>query len=152
MNSDELIGKVAAEYLRTRLTEDDAAGVARYLLDCLTADQTAAIARTILGDATLNQLVEIKLPIHFVGSYGLPAGVLTTHRATYFRNASCTKSAFLLVNVGDDEQQGLGELVPIGAPQLQAHPELWVGLAADGLPITGQHKRWWIKAIEGLLE
>ena len=50
MNSDELIGKVAAEYLRTRLTEDDAAGVARYLLDCLAADQTAAVAKTILKD------------------------------------------------------------------------------------------------------
>jgi hypothetical protein len=46
MNNDELIGKVAAEYLRVRLTEDDAGGVARYLLDCLTADQTAAIAKS----------------------------------------------------------------------------------------------------------
>lgn len=152
MNSDELIGKAAAEYIHIRLTEDDAAGVARYLLDCLTADQTAAIAKAILGNPALSQLVEIKLPIHFVGGYGLPDDVLTEHRATYFRNASCAKSAFLLVNVGDDEQQGLGELIPIGAPQLQAHPSLWVGLASDGLPITDQHRSWWIKAIEGLLE
>lgn len=152
MNSNELIGKVAAEYLRLRLTEDDTAGVARYLLDCLTAEQTAAIAKTILGDAALSQLVEIKLPINFVGSYDLPANVLTTHRATYFRNASCSKSAFLLVNVGDDEQQGLGELIPIGSPQLQSHPELWVSLAAESLPITDEHRKWWTKAIHGLLE
>lgn len=152
MNSDELIGKVAAEYLRARLTEDDATGVARYLLDCLTADQTAAIAKTILADATLSQLVEIKLPVHFVGEHGLPRHVLTTERTTYFRNAACEKSALLVANTGDDEEQSLKELVPIGAPQLQAHPPLWVGLAADGLPITAQHKGRWVKAIEGLLE
>jgi S-DNA-T family DNA segregation ATPase FtsK/SpoIIIE len=152
MNSNELIGKVATEYLRLRLTPDETGGVARYLLDCLSADQTAAIARAILADVSLSQLIEIKLPINFVGGYGLPEEVLTTQRATFFRNAACEKSAFILVNVGDDEQQGLGELIPIGAPQLQAHPELWIGLAADGLPITEQHRGWWIKAIQSLLE
>ena len=50
MTSDELVGRVAACYLRERLTEDDSTGVARYLLDCLTADQTAAVAKTILAD------------------------------------------------------------------------------------------------------
>jgi len=152
MNSHELIGSVAAEYLRVRLTEDDAGGVARYLLDCLTAAQTAAIAKAILSDSDLNQLVEIKLPIHFVEGYGLPETILTTQRATYFRNAACNKSAFLLVNVGDDEQQGLGELIPIGAPQLVGHPESWVALASEGLPITDMHRRWWEKALYGLLE
>ena len=152
MNSDELIGKVAAEYLRDRLTEDDAAGVARYLLDCLTADQTAAIAKTILADVKLSPVVEIKLPIHFVGEHGLPVHVLTTERTTYFRNAACEKSALLVANTGDDEEQSLKELVPIGAPQLQADPALWVRLAADGLPITDQHKGWWAKAIQGMLE
>ena len=72
MNSDELIGKAAAEYIRLQLSEDDSAGVARYLLDCLTADQTAAIAKAILANASLSQLVEIKLPVHFVGAHGLP--------------------------------------------------------------------------------
>ena len=33
MNSDELIGNVAAEYLRDRLFGDESTGVARYLLD-----------------------------------------------------------------------------------------------------------------------
>ncbi|MHA3771867.1 FtsK/SpoIIIE domain-containing protein [Verrucomicrobiota bacterium sgz303538] len=152
MNSDELIGKVSAEYLCARLTEDDAAGVARYLLDCLTAEQTAAIANTILADAHLNKLVEIKLPVHFVGNYGLPDHVLTTERTTYFRNASCAKSALLVANTGDDEEQSLKELVPIGAPQLLSHPSIWVELAAEGLHITDQHKEWWKKALEALLE
>ena len=152
MTSDELIGHVAAAYLRDRLTEDDSTGVARYLLDCLTADQTAAIAQTILADAMLSNLVEIKLPVHFVGNHGLPPEVLTRERTTYFRNAACLKSALLVANTGDDEEQSLKELVPIGAPQLQSHPALWVKLAADGLPIPDQHKHWWVKALEGLLE
>jgi S-DNA-T family DNA segregation ATPase FtsK/SpoIIIE len=152
MTTDELIGKVAASYLRDRLTEDDSTGVARYLLDCLTAEQTAAIAKTILADSSLAQLVEIKLPQHFVGNHGLPTTVLTKERTTYFRNAACEKSALLVADTGDDEAQSLKELVPIGAQQLQAHPELWVNLAAEGLPITEQHQHWWVKALQGLLE
>ena len=152
MTGDELIGKVAACYLRDRLSEDDSTGVARYLLDCLTADQTAAVAKTILADAMLSKLIEIKFPIHFVGSHGLPQTVLTKERTTYYRNAACDKGALLVANIGDDEEQSLKELVPIGAQQLRTHPELWVTLAAEGLPITDQHKHWWVKALEGLLE
>jgi len=40
MTTAELLGKVAAQYLKDRLAEDDDAGTARYLLDCLTAEQT----------------------------------------------------------------------------------------------------------------
>jgi S-DNA-T family DNA segregation ATPase FtsK/SpoIIIE len=152
MTGDGLIGKVAACYLRDRLSEDDSTGVARYLLDCLTADQTAAVAKTILADAMLAKLVEIKLPIHFVGTHGLPLEVLTKERTTYFRNAACDKSALLVANIGDDEEQSLKELVPIGPPELRSHPELWVTLASEGLPITDQHKQWWIKALQSLLE
>jgi DNA segregation ATPase FtsK/SpoIIIE, S-DNA-T family len=152
MTSDELIGKVVASYLRDRLTEDDSTGVARYLLDCLSADQTAAVAKTILGDASLSTFVEIKLPIHFVGRHGLPAHVLTNERTTYFRNAACAKSALLVANTGDDEEQSLKELVPVGAAELYAHPGLWVNWAAEGLPILDEHRHWWVKALEGLLE
>src|SRR5437016_4652753 len=136
MTSDELIGEVAAQYLRDRLSVDDSTGVARYLIDCLSADQTAAIAKTILKDSKLYQLVEVKLPIHFVGGHGLPQEILTNERTTYFRNADCAKSALLVANTGDDEEQSLKELVPIGAPQLQAHPDLWVRLASAGLGLA----------------
>ena len=70
----------------------------------------------------------------------MPEEVLTDERTTYFRNATCDKAALLVANTGDDEEQSLKELVPIGAPQLQTHPDLWVKLAAEGLPITDQHK------------
>jgi S-DNA-T family DNA segregation ATPase FtsK/SpoIIIE len=152
MTSDQLIGKVVASYLRERLTEDDSTGVARYLLDCLSADQTAAVAQSILADTSLSTLVEIKFPIHFVGGHDLPAHILTNERTTYYRNAACSKSALLVANTGDDEEQSLKELVPIGAAELYAHPALWVKWAAEGLPIIEEHQHWWMKAIEGLLE
>jgi S-DNA-T family DNA segregation ATPase FtsK/SpoIIIE len=152
MTSNQLIGKAVASYLRDRLTEDESTGVARYLLDCLSAEQTAAVAKTILDDGPLSALVEIKLPVHFVGGHGLPAHILTTERTTYFRNAACSKSALLVANTGDDEAQSLKELVPIGAAELYAHPELWVKWAAEGLPILADHQHWWVTALQALLE
>ena len=152
MTSDQLIGEVVASYLRLRLTEDDSTGVARYLLDCLSANQTAAVARAILADPALAGRVEIKLPIHFVGGQELPADILTKERTTYFRNAACAKSALLVANTGDDEEQSLKELVPIGAAELLAHPALWVAVASKELIILDEHRYWWIKALESLLQ
>jgi S-DNA-T family DNA segregation ATPase FtsK/SpoIIIE len=152
VTSDELIGRVAASYLRDHLSGDDATGVARYLLDCLTADQTAAVAKAILADEQLARLVEIKLPVHFVGTYGLPSEVITTERTTYFRNAACEKSALLVANTGDDEEQSLKDLVAIGAPELLAQTESWVAIASQGLPLIEQHRQWWLKALVALLE
>lgn len=152
MTSEELIGKVAASYLRDHLSDDDSTGVARYLLDCLTAEQTAAVAKTILTDTSLAHRIDIKLPAHFVGHLNLPPTVLTNERTTYFRNAACEKPALLLANTGDDEGQSLKDLVCIDEPLLRRHPELWVTLAAEGLPIPEQHKSWWIKALQGLLD
>jgi S-DNA-T family DNA segregation ATPase FtsK/SpoIIIE len=152
LTPDELIGSVVASYLRDHLSTEDSAGVARYLLDSLTPDETAAVAKTFLADASLSRLVEIKLPVHFVGNHGLPAEVLTNARTTYFRNAACEKPALLVANTGDDEEQSLKDLVSIGAPELLAQPGLWIAIAGDGLPLLDQHKQWWLKAIQALLE
>lgn len=152
MTTDELIGRIAARYLHDHLSEDESDGVARYLLDCLTSDQTAEVAKAVLRDDRLKELVEIKLPIRFVGSHGLPENCLTNERTTFYRNAACARDAILLANVGDDEQQGLKELVPIGAQELQAKPELWVELASESLPLTEQHRNWWTKALTALLD
>jgi DNA segregation ATPase FtsK/SpoIIIE, S-DNA-T family len=152
MTTNELIGRVAANYLRNRLVEDEPTGVARFLLDCMTAEQTAAVAKAILSDPSLSPSIEIKLPLHFVGDQGLPEEILTKERTTYFRNADCQKAALLVANTGDDEEQSLKELVPVGGPQLQSQPELWVNLATEQLPIVDQHKKWWVKALQSLLE
>jgi len=154
MDSAELIGKVAALYIRQQLDQhgggEDGDGTARFILDCLSADQTAASARAVLDDPELAKKVEIKLPAHFMEGHALPQSVLTNRRATFFRNAPCEKSVLLIANVGDDEQQSLKELVPIGAPELLSHPETWVSIASDGLPLTEEHRKWWAKAISGL--
>ena len=152
MTSEQLIGRVAVAYLRSRLSADDMSGVARFILDCMTADQTAAVAKAILADPGISQLIELKLPWNFIGGYGLPEEILTKERTTYFRNADCQKPALLVANTGDDEEQSLKELVPVGGPQLQSLPELWVNLAAENLAITDQHKKWWVKALQSLLE
>jgi S-DNA-T family DNA segregation ATPase FtsK/SpoIIIE len=148
----ELLGKVAAQYLKDRLSEEDAAGTARYLLDCLTSDQSAAVAKAVISDVSLEALVEIKFPRHFVSGYGLPDSILTNERTTYFRNAACEKSALLVANTGDDEQQSLKELVPIGAPQLLNHPELWVVAASSDLGLIDAHLKWWQQALKALGE
>jgi S-DNA-T family DNA segregation ATPase FtsK/SpoIIIE len=152
MASNELIGLVAADFLKLRIKQDGNEGTARYLLDCLTAEQTAAIAKAVLNDSTLAPLVDIKLPASFVGDLGLPPEILTTERTTFFRSADCEKPARLLANVGDDEEQSLKEVVPIGAEQLLNHPETWVEVAAAGLHLTEDHKKWWTKALIGLLD
>lgn len=152
MTTLELLGRVAAQYLRDRLADDDGIGTARYLLDCLTAEQMAAVAKSILADPALSAFIEIKLPKHFMMDYGLPAEILTSERTTYYRNAACAKPALLVANTGDDEEQSLKELVPIGAPQLLGHPELWVGVATHDLGLPEEHAKWWVQALKGLTE
>jgi S-DNA-T family DNA segregation ATPase FtsK/SpoIIIE len=148
----ELIGQVGAAYLQTRIATGEVEGTARFIIDCLSAGETSAIAQSVLNNPTLRDQFEIKLPAHFVDGLGLPADVLTTERATYFRNSECPKAALLLANTGDDEEQSLKELVPIGAAQLQEQPELWVQIASAGLALTAEHLKWWEKALTGLLD
>lgn len=154
MKSADLIGKVAAQYLYQQLTSqmrgEEADGTARFILDCLSASQTAAAARAVLDDSSLADKVEIKLPAQFMAGHELPESVLTDRRATYFRNAPCDKSVLLIANVGDDEQQSLKELVPIGAPELMSEPEIWVEITGEGLELTSEERKWWTKAITGL--
>ncbi len=156
MNSAELIGKVAAEYLRGQLfvqgssIDGENPTTARFILDCLSAEQTAATAQAVFADSELSAAVDIKFPAHFLIGYNLPEFVLTDRRATYFRNAPCEKRALLLANVGDDEQQSLKELVPIGASELFSRPELWVAVANENLNLSADAIKWWTKALSGL--
>lgn len=151
MTAHDILGEVAAAYLLQNLLQEDE-GTARYLLDCLTAEQTAAVAKAILAHRELKERAELKLPRHFLESFGLPGSILTDERTTYFRNAACAKPALVVANTGDDEEQSLKELVPIGAPQLLSHPELWVQCASAGTAISDDHKLWWKQALKGLVE
>ena len=134
------------------LEDEDTAtsGTARFIIDRLSDSQTAAIAHAILADSYLSAKFEIKLPTSLVGGFGLPTEVLTEVRATYLRNAPCSKPALLLANTGDDEEESLRDLTPLGAPDLLADAELWVSVAGTGLSITEDERRWWSQALRGL--
>src|SRR5204862_8277785 len=62
------------------------------------------------------------------------------------------KGAVLVANTGEHEDQSLKELVPVGAQQLLAHPELWVDAASVTLPLTEEHRTWWKQALKGLID
>jgi len=169
ISPDALIGAVTALFLRDQLVgrgataaellpmprgsetaESGRAGTARFIIDRLSAQQTAAIARAVSADPNLSAWVDIKLPQSFVGGQGLPAEMLTDKRATWLRNAPCLRPALLLANTGDDEDQSLRELTPVGSPELVARPAMWVQAASAGIPIADEDKRWWEKALGGL--
>lgn len=150
MKTNDLIGRVAAACLTEQLNNADPTATARYLIDSLSAEQTAAVANSILGSASLAPRIEIKLPEQWLAGFGLPSECLTAERATYFRNAECSKPAMLLATPGDDERQSLADLTVIDTTLLRSQVELWVREASAGLPITDQQRRIWVAALQGL--
>lgn len=150
MNNNDVIGRVAASYLAAQLDHSDSTTTARYLVDSLSAEQTGAVAKAILANASLSARIDLKLPDRWLSGLGLPAECLTHERATYFRNAECSKPAMLLATPGDDERQSLADLTVIDTTLLRSQVELWVREASVGLPITDQQRRVWIAALTGL--
>jgi len=150
VDNNEVIGRVAAAYLKRRVSDSDPGSTARYLLDSLSPEQTVSVANSILSDSVLEQQIEIKFPEHWLGGYGLPSHCLTNQRATFLRNASCEKPALLIATPGDDERQSLADLTIIDSNQIRSHVEIWVEVASLRLPISDQHRRWWIAALTAL--
>jgi S-DNA-T family DNA segregation ATPase FtsK/SpoIIIE len=52
--------------------------------------------------------------------------------------------------MGDDEQQSLQEVSPIGASDLLDDAELWVQVAGADLAMTEDERKWWVQALRGL--
>lgn len=159
--SCELLGRVVAKFLSQYLEEsDDQVGSARFLLHGFSPDQAVAVARAVLQDVLLYKDIDIKLPKGLVGNAivstenpdGLPQDIVTAHRTTHYRNISCNKKAFLLANIGDDEDQSLQEVVPIGSRQLfeEVNLKLWVDEAARDTNVSEEQRQWWVKALKGL--
>ncbi len=152
MNVSELVGAIAAAMLREELSGDagdSVQGTSRFLLD-FNADLTAAIARGVLADTYLHSKVEIKLPASHVGSHGLPSEVLTDRPATYFRNATCPKDAFLLAGGEHYEDASFHEIARLSPAELLDRIDLWIRIVSDGLHLSDDHCRWWEKALSGL--
>lgn len=152
MNVGELVGTVAAAILREELSGDAdeaAQGTSRFLLD-FSADHTAAIARTVLADPYLDPRVEIKLHTSHVGDHGLPEDVLTPFPATYYRNATCPKDAFLLGGGEHTEEASFNEVARLSPPELLDRIGLWIRAVSEGLHLSDEHRRWWECALTGL--
>ena len=145
MNVSELVGAIATGILREELSGDAdeaAQGTSRFLLD-FRADHTAAIARAVLADPYLHPKIEIKLPASYVGSHGLPEEVLTDYPATYFRNATCRKDAFLLAGGEHSEEASFNEIARLSPAELLDRIDLWTQTVSDGLHLSDEHRRWW---------
>lgn len=151
MTVSELVGAVTTAILREDLGPDSAGpqGTSRFALN-LNAEQTAAVAHAVLADPFLRDNVDIKLPESYVGAYGLPDEALTTRPATYFRNATCAKAAFLLADVEHDEEASLNEIARLGPAELLDRIELWIRAVSGDLHLPDEHIRWWTRALTGL--
>lgn len=153
MNSLELIGQVAAEYLRQQLQNSQMEeGVARFLLDRLTGDQVFYICQAISKDMLLSSTLAIKIPKNLVAGRGLPDEMVTDEKTTYWRNVSCDKPAILLANTNDDQGPSLGDITRVGAGDLKSHSDIWVQVASKDLPLSEEQKKYWQQALKGLQE
>ena len=154
MNVSELVAAIATAMLREELSgdaEEMAQGTSRFLLD-FSADHTAAIARAVLADPYLHPRIEIKLPASHVGCHGLPNEALTDLPATFFRNATCPKDAFLLAGGEHYEEASFNEIARLSPAELLDRIDLWIRTVSEGLHLSEEHCRWWEKALAGLCD
>lgn len=151
MQTIELIGQVAADFLKRSIQTDEInEGVARFLLNRLTAQQVAAVCQTILQDFELASLIKIQVPRDLVSSYNLPDDILTDERTVHLRHSACDRPALLLANVSDDQAQSLNDISSIGAQELKGQIDCWIDLAAKDLAIPNRQIEYWRKALNGL--
>ncbi len=151
MQTIELIGQVAADFLKRSIQNDENnEGVARFLLNRLTAQQVAAVCQTILQDSEIATLIKIQVPRDLVGSFGLPNEILTDERTVHLRHSACDRPALLLANISDDQAQSLNDIASVGAQELKGQIEYWIDLAAKDLAIPNEQIEYWRKALNGL--
>jgi S-DNA-T family DNA segregation ATPase FtsK/SpoIIIE len=147
----QLVGAVTVAILREELMPDapGAQGTGRFALN-LNPEQTAAVAHAVLSDPVLRDKIELKLPADYLDGYGLPDEALTSLPATYFRNAACSKAAFLLADVEHDESASFNEIARIGPAELFDRLDLWVRIVSSDLHLMDEQLRWWEKSLAGL--
>ncbi len=139
MQTIELIGQVAADFLKRSIQTDETnEGVARFLLNRLTAQQVAEVRRTILQDSKLAPLIKIQVPRDLVGGCNLPDEILTDERTVHLRHSACDRPALLLANSSDDQSQSLNDITSVSAQELKGQIECWIDLASKDLGL-------WIK-------
>jgi S-DNA-T family DNA segregation ATPase FtsK/SpoIIIE len=157
MDSLRLLGAVGARILSEELNLAMAhpeAGTARFLLDRLHKDQTVAIVEAVLKDGLLASKVFVAVPTAIAEGSSLPAGVITNSRAVHFRNRLAPEGqpALLLVNTDDDQGVSLQDMTRIGTKMLTDRIDLWVDIAATGLPLPDIDHEIWKAALRGLTD
>ena len=151
METIELIGQVAADFLKRSIQTDEASeGTARFLLNRLTAQQIAAICQTILQDPKLAPLIRIQVPRGLVEGYNLPDEILTDERTVHLRHADCDRPVLLLANINDDQAQSLIDIASLSAQELKGQIDCWIDLAAKDLAIPNEQIDYWRKALNGM--
>ncbi|MFC0589605.1 FtsK/SpoIIIE domain-containing protein [Novosphingobium aquiterrae] len=153
MTPRELIGRVAASYLRRELAGSEDGGTARYVIDGLGLEQTAAVARAVLADTWLAERVAIRLPLDIFAAENLPDDILTVHPATVFRDAECDRLAYLVTSVGEDgEGQSLQDLSRLGGAELLERLAAWVEAIDEGLGLDEEARIIFERALNGLAQ
>lgn len=153
MSELELIAKVGADYLEKILgAPPDKGSTARFLLDSLPGHQVAALCREILYRSALSTICQVRVPRKLVENQDLPDEILTDEKTTFWRHAPCEKPVLILANTDDEQGQSLRDISPVGSTELIAETELWVERGAKGISLTEEQKKWWAKALRGLLQ
>jgi len=153
LTKQSLIGQVGASFLRMYLLENlHSEGTARFTLNQLKAEHAAAIANAIIEDVELVGKVEMKFPRGYMRGFGLPESILTDMRATFYRNFQISKPILLIANTGDDEDQSMKMITPIGTQELLAQTSLWISVACLGLGLSREDILMWESSLKGLTE
>jgi len=157
MLTDRIIGRVGADILAKRLSNPGQPGdsAALFRLDKLSANQTAAVARAILANSDLYSQVDLMIPEALVEGQGLPPEILIQHNAGYVRNNAATSKVAILTANGNEHNLAdtLGHVMAIGAKEMRAEAESWVGAAlhAGGISPVPDDRLVFHAALGGLL-
>lgn len=152
MRELELIAKVGAGYLEKCIGPSlDRGSTARFLLDSLPGQQVAALCLEILSRPALSSICQIRVPRKLVENQNLPDEILTDEKTTFWRHAPCDKPVLILANTDDEQGQSLRDISPVGSTELIAETELWVEWGSIATSLVPEQKKWWAKALRGLL-
>lgn len=154
MTPHNLIGRVAAAYLREGLADnDEGTGAARFLIDGLGEEQTAAVALAVLADPALAHRISVRLPADVFDAFDLPPGALSGETATFYRDAECDTLAYLVTSIGENgEGQSLQDMSRLGAAELLERMGDWVEAVDQGLGLDAENRVVFERALAGLAQ
>ena len=112
MTRGELIGRVAAIYLRDQL-DSEPEGCVRFCMIGFGKDLTAEIAKAVKDDSELFSQLDVRIHKDLVVDGEIPPEIITEETATHLRNKPITSfdKRCILFAISTDELQRVGESV-----------------------------------------